>query len=124
LFLRKKQALFDAIEKYLASSKIIITYSVIFCNTRQHLDTCWLTEQVVRSTMLKTQLLGDCFMPQGENWLTTGEIAKDLKVNVNTVRRWIQSGELVALDVGGEYRISREDYEEFVQRRKTDRRKQ
>jgi len=63
-------------------------------------------------------------MPQGENWLTTEEIAKDLKVNVNTVRRWIQSGELVALDVGGEYRISREDYEEFVQRRKTDKRKQ
>jgi hypothetical protein len=26
-------------------------------------------------------------MPQGENWLTTEEIAKDLKVNVNTVRR-------------------------------------
>jgi len=63
-------------------------------------------------------------MPQGENWLTTEEIAKDLKVNVNTVRRWIQSGELVALDIGGEYRISREDYEEFVQRRKTDGRKQ
>jgi excisionase family DNA binding protein len=63
-------------------------------------------------------------MPQGENWLTTEEIAKDLKVNVNTVRRWIQSGELVALDVGGEYRISREDYEDFIQRRKTDRQKQ
>jgi excisionase family DNA binding protein len=63
-------------------------------------------------------------MPLDENWLTTDEIAKDLKVNVNTVRRWIQSGELVALDVGGEYRISREDYKEFVQRRKTDKRKQ
>ena len=62
-------------------------------------------------------------MPQGANWLTTEEIARDLKVNVNTVRRWIQSGELVALDVGGEYRVSREDYEAFVQRRKTDKRK-
>jgi excisionase family DNA binding protein len=59
-------------------------------------------------------------MQLGENWLTTEEIAKDLKVNVNTVRRWIHSGELVALDVGGEYRISREDYEDFIQRRKTD----
>jgi hypothetical protein len=29
----------------------------------------------------------------------------------------------VALDVGGEYRIAREDYEDFVRRRKTDRRK-
>ena len=62
-------------------------------------------------------------MPQGENWLTTEEIAKDLKVNVNTVRRWIQSGELVALDVGGEYRISHDDFDDFVQRRKTDKRK-
>jgi len=71
--------------------------------------------------MLETQVLGDYLMPQAENWLTTEEIAKDLKVNVNTVRRWIQSGELVALDVGGEYRISRGDYEDFIQRRKTDR---
>ncbi len=70
--------------------------------------------------MLETQFLGDYLMPQAENWLTTEEIAKDLKVNVNTVRRWIQSGELVALDVGGEYRVSREDYEDFIQRRKTD----
>lgn len=62
-------------------------------------------------------------MPQDENWLTTEEIARDLKVNVNTVRRWIQSGELVALDVGGEYRVSRGDYNDFVQRRKTDKRK-
>lgn len=62
-------------------------------------------------------------MPQDENWLTTYEIAKDLKVNVNTVRRWIQSGELVALDVGGEYRVSREDYDNFVQKRKTNQRK-
>ena len=61
-------------------------------------------------------------MPQEDNWLTTEEIAKDLKVNINTVRRWIQSGELVALDVGGEYRISREDYNNFIQSRKTDKR--
>ncbi len=59
-------------------------------------------------------------MPQGEDWLTTDEIAKDLKVNVKTVRNWIHSGELVALDVGGEYRISRSDYNNFIQRRKTD----
>jgi excisionase family DNA binding protein len=72
---------------------------------------------------VETQFLGDYGMPQGENWLTTEEIAKDLKVNVNTVRRWIQSGELVALDVGGEYRVSREDYNDFVRRRKTDKRK-
>ena len=60
-------------------------------------------------------------MPQGEDWLTTDEIAKDLKVNVKTVRNWINSGELAAIDVGGEYRIYRKDYEDFIKRRKIDR---
>ncbi len=60
-------------------------------------------------------------MPQGEDWLTTDEIAKDLKVNVKTVRNWINSGELAAIDVGGEYRIYRRDYEDFINRRKIDR---
>jgi len=60
-------------------------------------------------------------MPQGEDWLTTDEIAKDLKVNVKTVRNWINSGELAAIDVGGEYRIYRSDYEDFINRRKIDR---
>lgn len=60
-------------------------------------------------------------MPQGEDWLTTDEIAKDLKVNVKTVRNWINSGELAAIDVGGEYRIYRKDYEDFINRRKVDR---
>jgi excisionase family DNA binding protein len=60
-------------------------------------------------------------MPQGEDWLTTDEIAKDLKVNVKTVRNWINSGELAAIDVGGEYRVYRKDYEDFINRRKIDR---
>jgi len=58
-------------------------------------------------------------MPQGEDWLTTDEVAKELKVNVKTVRNWIASGELEAMDVGGEYRISRADLNDFIQRRKT-----
>ena len=62
-------------------------------------------------------------MPQGEDWFTTDEVAKELKVNVKTVRNWIASGELVALDVGGEYRIFREDLNTFIARRKTDKRK-
>jgi len=70
--------------------------------------------------MQKTYI-GEGHMPQGEDWLTTDEIAKDLKVNVKTVRNWINSGELAAIDVGGEYRISRKDYEDFIKRRKIDR---
>ncbi len=67
--------------------------------------------------------VGVCFMPQDEDWFTTDEVAKQLKVNVKTVRNWIQSGELVALDVGGEYRIFRDDLNAFIERRKTDKRK-
>jgi len=70
--------------------------------------------------MQKTYI-GEGYMPQGEDWLTTDEIAKDLKVNVKTVRNWINSGELAAIDVGGEYRIYRKDYEDFINRRKIDR---
>lgn len=62
-------------------------------------------------------------MPQGEDWFTTVEVAKELKVNVKTVRNWIASGELVALDVGGEYRIFRDDLNTFIEKRKTDKRK-
>jgi excisionase family DNA binding protein len=70
--------------------------------------------------MQKTYI-GEGYMPQGEDWLTTDEIAKDLKVNVKTVRNWINSGELAAIDVGGEYRVYRKDYEDFINRRKIDR---
>ncbi|MBO0781031.1 MAG: helix-turn-helix domain-containing protein [Ktedonobacteraceae bacterium] len=62
-------------------------------------------------------------MPEGESWLTTDEIAKELKVNVKTVRAWINSGELAAVDVGGEYRVSRADFDDFLRRRRIDKRK-
>lgn len=58
-----------------------------------------------------------------EEMLTVEEIAKELRVSPKTVRSWITSGELVALDIGREYRISRAHLEGFKQRRQTDRRK-
>jgi excisionase family DNA binding protein len=62
-------------------------------------------------------------MSQGEEMLTTNEVARELRVNVKTVRNWIQTGELVAIDIGGEYRISRSSLEDFKQRRQTDKRR-
>ena len=62
-------------------------------------------------------------MPQSEEMLTTNEVAKELRVNVKTVRNWILTGELVAIDIGGEYRITRSSLEDFKQRRQTDKRK-
>jgi excisionase family DNA binding protein len=62
-------------------------------------------------------------MSQDEEMLTTDEVAKILRVNVKTVRNWIASGELVAIDIGNEYRISRKNLNDFMQRRQTDKRK-
>ena len=58
--------------------------------------------------------------------LTTDEVAVELKVHVKTVRDWIASGELEAIDLGQGYRIWRSDLMKFLnsrKRRRTDRKK-
>lgn len=51
--------------------------------------------------------------------LTAEEVAKIMKVNVRTVRTWVQSGDLVPTWIGKrEYRISRADLRAFIQKRK------
>ena len=59
-------------------------------------------------------------MPEDEEMLTVEEVAKLLRVGEKTVRRWINSGDLIAIDVGRGYRISRSNYEDFKKRRKRD----
>ena len=54
-----------------------------------------------------------------EEPLTVEEIAQQLRVHVETVRSWIRSGELDAIDVGGKYRIYRADLNDFLERRRT-----
>jgi excisionase family DNA binding protein len=43
-------------------------------------------------------------------------------VHVETVRVWIRRGELLAINIGNEYRIRRSDLNDFLQRRQTDKR--
>ena len=63
-------------------------------------------------------------MPQDdEELLTVEEVAKHLRVDGRTVRRWINKGELIAIDLGRGYRISRANLNDFKQRRQTDQRK-
>jgi excisionase family DNA binding protein len=62
-------------------------------------------------------------MAEEERMYTVEEVAKRLRVNARTVRSWIASGELIALDVGREYRIAQSDLDTFIERRKTDKRK-
>ena len=45
--------------------------------------------------------------------LTVEEVAEQLRVTPETVRTWIRTGELDAIDVGGTYRIYPADFENF-----------
>ena len=51
-----------------------------------------------------------------KNWLRVEDIAHDLDVADGTVRAWIREGLLKAAKFRKEYRIRREDYEEFIQK--------
>ena len=57
-----------------------------------------------------------------EQLLTVEQVAKQLQVHVETVRVWIRRGELLAINIGNEYRIRRSDLNDFLQRRQTDKR--
>ncbi len=51
-----------------------------------------------------------------ERWLTVGDIAEQLQVDEQTVRRWIRKGKLVARNLGGKagYRIRPEDLQAYM----------
>ena len=58
--------------------------------------------------------------PQPREWLTVEQVADLLQVAQETVRRWIRSGELPVLDLGGPktgYRIRRDELDRFIQAR-------
>lgn len=50
-----------------------------------------------------------------EEWLTVEEIAKELRVPLDTVRFWIRSKKLKAFRPGKEYRVRRSDLDKFIQ---------
>jgi excisionase family DNA binding protein len=51
---------------------------------------------------------------EGPTFLTVKDICKDLQVSEQSVWRYIKSGKLNALRIGGEYRISKADYQTFL----------
>lgn len=53
---------------------------------------------------------------QEKNWLRVEAIARDLDVSEGTVRAWIREGKLKGAKFGRDYRIRREDYEEFIRK--------
>ena len=52
-----------------------------------------------------------------ERVYTVKEVANQLRVDTKTVRKWIRSGELVAIDIGGEYRVRQASLDDFIKRR-------
>lgn len=50
-----------------------------------------------------------------DEYLTVAEVAGNLKLNQQTVRNWIDRGELPAVRVGRRVRIKRSDYDRYVQ---------
>jgi len=51
--------------------------------------------------------------------LTTEDVAELLQLDIETIRRYIREGLLRAIKIKGQYRIRREDFEEFLEERKT-----
>lgn len=53
-------------------------------------------------------------------WMTVDDVAERLKVNAETVRRWIRSGKLEVLQVGGNkggYRVHPDALDKFIAKR-------
>lgn len=58
-------------------------------------------------------------MQSEREYLTVKQIADQLGVSVQAVRNWINNGELEAIDLGHGYRIHKDEYQRFLQARKT-----
>jgi excisionase family DNA binding protein len=60
-------------------------------------------------------------MTSQEKWLDSSQIAELLGVNRDTVRRWLRSGALKGVYVGGRsgYRVRQSDLDEFLRARET-----
>ncbi len=53
-----------------------------------------------------------------ESYYSTKKVAKILDVKTITIRRWIQSGKLIAYKIGKELRIKKSDLDNFLNNRK------
>lgn len=59
-----------------------------------------------------------------EEYYSTRQLAKMLTLKTVTIRRWIVKGELPAILLGKEYRVTKTDLDKFLADRKTSKRSQ
>jgi excisionase family DNA binding protein len=79
---------------------------------------------IMEAREIVASMIGLCKEPES-NTLTVKQAAASIKVSQDTVRQWIKSGELKASNVGkgrskGRYVIQMNDWESFLDRRKTE----
>jgi len=51
-----------------------------------------------------------------QEFYTAKELSDKLKLNVMTIYRYIKSGKLKAYKIGKEFRVERQEFEEFLQK--------
>lgn len=54
-----------------------------------------------------------------DKFYTAEELAKDLKVNIMTIYRYIKSGKLKAYKIGKEFRIDNAEFNKFLKKAQT-----
>lgn len=54
-----------------------------------------------------------------DNFYTAEELAKELKVNIMTIYRYIKSKKLKAYKIGKEFRIDKKEFANFLDKVKT-----
>jgi excisionase family DNA binding protein len=54
---------------------------------------------------------------QSDEWFSVEEVAQKLKMDDETIRKWIRRKLLKAYKFGRDYRIRREDFDQFIKER-------
>jgi len=58
-------------------------------------------------------------MKKENNFYTAEELAKELRVNIMTIYRYIKSGKVKAYKIGKEFRIDKAEFNNFLNKVKT-----
>jgi len=58
-------------------------------------------------------------MANNDEFYKAEDLARDLKVNIMTIYRYIKAGKLGAHKIGKEFRIDRKEFERFLNTTKT-----
>jgi excisionase family DNA binding protein len=55
-----------------------------------------------------------------DNFYTAGELAKELKVNIMTIYRYIKAKKIKAYKIGKEFRVGKKEFNNFLNKVRTE----